>query len=364
VTLSESQFKALLALQTLDALISLQSGFLLSGFRCGGKYARGAFVLNLIRVTAGFTATLALLCGARPLVLACMVTGTRLLGTLLMSTTLQRDVSWLRRGFTHASLARVRRLSGPAFSFMAFPAGNALSMEGFLIVIGSTLGAPSVALFAPMRTLTRSAFQVIDSIKNGIWPEVSIAYGANDWDTARYLHRYACQAAFWLSSAFVAGLLLFGPAIFQAWTRGRLLLDVPVFRLLLVAIVVNSFWNASSVVLVACNKHRGLAIRYLVGTCGALALAYPLLQRFGLPGAAAALVLCDLWMSFYVIQASNALLHKNRWDFLGALFDFSMLWGLLPSEVRREWARLTRLILAREPLAAVCSANVRPDASD
>jgi len=246
-------------------------------------------------------------------------------------------------------------LAGPAFSFMAFPAGNALSMEGFLIVIGSTLGAPSVALFAPMRTLTRSAFQVIDSIKNGIWPEVSMAYGARDWAAARRLHRYACQAAFWLSSAFVAGLLLFGPAVFQAWTRGRLQLNVPVFRLLLVAIVINSFWNTSSVVLVACNKHRGLAIRYLAGTCGALALAYPLLQRFGLPGAAAALVLCDLWMSVYVIQASNALLKENLWDFLDAMFDFRMLRGLLSSGARRG--------PARKPPVALCPSNIGSDSS-
>ncbi|MDP8990636.1 MAG: hypothetical protein M3N41_11230, partial [Acidobacteriota bacterium] len=174
-TLSANQIKALLAVQALDAMISLQSGLLLSGFRCEGKYARGAFLLNLIRFTGGAVATLALLCGAQPMVLACLVTGTRLMGTLLMSARLRRDVKWLRRGFAHASVASVRVLSGPAFSFMAFPAGNALSMEGFLIVIGSALGAPSVALFSPVRTLSRSAFQVIDSIKNGIWPEVSIA---------------------------------------------------------------------------------------------------------------------------------------------------------------------------------------------
>jgi O-antigen/teichoic acid export membrane protein len=363
-TLSGNQLKALLGIQTLDALISLQSGFLLSGFRCEGKYARGAFVLNLIRIAGGGAATLALLCGAQPLVLASAVTCTRLLGTLLMSARLNRDVKWLRRGFSHASVASVRVLSGPAFSFMAFPAGNALSMEGFLVVIGSTLGAPSVALFAPTRTLTRSAFQVIDSIKNGVWPEVSAAYGANDWDAARRLHRYACQAAFWLSSAFVAGLLLFGPAVFQAWTRGRLVLDVPVFRLLLVAVVVNSFWNTSSVVLVACNRHRGLAIRYLAGTAGAVVLAYPLLHRFGLPGAPAALVLCDLWMSFYVIRASNALLNESQWRFIRAMFDFSTLRGLLQSRARRERARLTGFIRARKPLAPGCPDNLHSDACD
>jgi O-antigen/teichoic acid export membrane protein len=298
------------------------------------------------------------------MLLACLVTGVRLLGTLVMAARLQRDVKWLRRGFGHASMASVRVLAGPAFSFMAFPAGNALSMEGFLIVIGSVLGAPSVALFSPMRTLSRSAFQVIDSIKNGIWPEVSTAYGANDWDAARRLHRFACQAAFWLSSAFVGALLVFGPAVFHAWTRDRLALDFPMFRLLLVAVVVNSFWNTSSVVLVACNQHQGLAIRYLAGTAGALAIAYPLLERFGLPGAAVALVLCDLWMSFYVIRASNALLDENHWDFLRAMFDFSMLRGLLQSSARSGRARLPGFIVARKPLAAACPVNVRSDASD
>jgi hypothetical protein len=36
-------------------------------------------------------------------------------------------------------------------------------------------------------------------------------------------------------------------------------------------------------------------------------------------------------MSFYVIRASNALLHENRWDLLSAMFDFSTLRGLLQS---------------------------------
>jgi O-antigen/teichoic acid export membrane protein len=333
-TLSGTQLKVLLGIQAVDALISLQSSFLLSGFRCDGKYARGALLLNLVRVSAGGAALFALLCGAQPPVLAGAVTCTRLLGTLLFSAKLTQDVTWLRRGFSHATAARVRALTAPALSFMAFPAGNALSMEGFLIVIGSALGAPSVALFAPIRTLTRSAFHVIDSIKNGVWPEVSAAYGANDWDAVRRLHRYACQAAFWLSSACVVGLLLFGPVVFQGWTRGRLVLDAPVFRLLLVAVVVNSFWNTSSVVLVACNKHHGLALRYLIGTGAAVAFAYPLLSRFGLSGAADALVLCELWMSFYVIRVGNALLNENWWHFLGAMFDFRKLSELLQLRAR------------------------------
>src|SRR6202035_928004 len=108
-----------------------------------------------------------------------------------------------------------------AIAFMAFPAGNGLSIQGMTVVIGLMLGPVSVAAFNSMRTLSRFAYQIIDSIKNSVWPELSAAYGAQNWPLARRLHRSCCQIAFWLSMMAVAVLAMFGPKIFRLWTHQR-----------------------------------------------------------------------------------------------------------------------------------------------
>jgi O-antigen/teichoic acid export membrane protein len=72
----------------------------------------------------------------------------------------QRRVSpWLRYGVAHASFAELRRLVAPAFASLAFPLGNALNIQGMRLVVGLVLGPSVVALFVPMRTLSRLVIQ-------------------------------------------------------------------------------------------------------------------------------------------------------------------------------------------------------------
>ena len=62
-------------------------------------------------------------------------------------------------GYALASWPRIRELSRPALAFMAFPAGNAISIQGTTILIGFLLNPVAVATFNPMRTLSRFAFR-------------------------------------------------------------------------------------------------------------------------------------------------------------------------------------------------------------
>ena len=72
---------------------------------------------------------------------------------------------------------------------MAFPIGNALSLQGFTIVIGATLGAAAVVVFSTTRTITRVALQAMGSINLSIWPELSRSVGGGRFDEARAILR-------------------------------------------------------------------------------------------------------------------------------------------------------------------------------
>jgi O-antigen/teichoic acid export membrane protein len=208
---------------------------------------------------------------------------------------------------------------------MAFPAGNALSIQGMTVLIGIMLGPVAVATFTPMRTLSRFAYQIIDSVKNAAWPELSAAYGAENWPLARKVHRSCCQIAFWAAIAVVIGLSIMGPTIFRVWTKNHVIMDVPCFAILLLVVLTSSLWNTSSAVSIAANLHGPLACQYLIGTAASLLLAYVLMPHLQMMGAAMALLACDVWMARFVIRHSNMLLRDNTGSFVRSMLNLTGL---------------------------------------
>jgi O-antigen/teichoic acid export membrane protein len=171
-----------------------------------------------------------------------------------------------------------------------------------------------------MRTLTRFGFQIMEAVKNTIWPELSAAYGVQNWALARKLHRAACQIALWSSLGTVVFLYFAGSRIITIWTHGRIVMDVGAFRWLLLVIIANSFWYTSSVVTVASNTHERVAAVYLAGTLISLVLARLLMPSFGISGAAMALLAIDVIVGWYVLSSSLRTLRESAADFYSAMF--------------------------------------------
>jgi O-antigen/teichoic acid export membrane protein len=317
IPISESRIT--LSLLSVYALCSLQAGLFMAGFRCDGNYALGMLVDNSIRLAEFVAAMVAMAVSARPVEVAAVLLAARIVGTLIMRWLILRKSPWLRQGFGRVSMASVRRLALPAVAFMAFPAGNALSIQGMVVVIGLVLGPVAVTTFSAMRTLTRFALQIAETIKNGVWPELSAAYGAQNWKLARKLHRTACQASLWLSLTAVGFLFIAGGRIMTVWSHGRIVMDVSAFRWLLLVVIANSFWNTSSVVTLASNKHQRIAAAYLAATAAATVVAYLLLPRFALRGAAMALLIVDITVGWFVVKSSLVALEDGLRQFLKAL---------------------------------------------
>ncbi len=311
---------AVLTFLSLYALLSLQADLTTSGFRCQEAYARGMLLKNLLRLAETLTVTL-LVAGSRPPVeAAAAYFAVRTLGTVAMAWALVRHSSWLRYGWQHADIESVRRLLRPSIAYLAFPAANALSLQGMVLVVGAVLGPIAVATFSTLRTLTRFGFQIMEAVKNSVWPELSAAYGAGDWVLARRLHRVACQASLWSSLATVAFLGWSGDVILALWTHGRVMPDPSTFRWLLLVIAANSFWYTSSVVTIASNQHERIAVFYFFGAAASLGLAWTLMPYFGIRGAAMALLAIDVTVGWYVVRQSLAALREQARDFAVSLF--------------------------------------------
>jgi O-antigen/teichoic acid export membrane protein len=324
-SMTPREMKSALLVLCVNCLVILQWSVILSAYRCAGEYARGMLFVNLIRIVEGISFLALLFVHAGPVQLSLLMLGISIIGTVWLVVAQRRLVPWLPYGTDRASWERVRSMARPAFAFMAFPAGSAINLQGTTLVIGMVLGPLAVATFNPMRTLSRAVFQLTDAVKNSVWPELSAAYGQGNWPLARRLHRASCQVSILLALLASIVLVLFGPQLFERWTRGRVSVDVPMFYILLAAVLANSGWNASSTVPLAANRHQRLAATYLVCTAGSLLLCWVLTSSLGLRGSAAALLVCDCAMSVFVVRMSNRLVF-DRWSgFAASMLDLTEL---------------------------------------
>ena len=321
--LSPAEARNTLALLSVNCLVMLQWSVIGSGYRCSGRYALCMLYVNCIRIVEGASFFVLLFSRARPPQLAAVMLVVSLLGTAWMVFQHRRRIPWLPFGFRFARKARIRKLARPAFAFMAFPTCAAIGNQGMTLVIGLMLGPIAVAVFNPMRTLSRIALQLTDAIKNSIWPELSAAFGRKDWDLARRLHRSAFQLSMLLATVTLVLLAIAGPRIFVLWTHGQLHFDLATFDILLLAGLANSIWNASSSVALSLNRHERMSMLYLAFSVASIVMACFLLPRVGLRGAAIAMFFSDACMSLVVVQISNRLLSDPLPTFLRACFDFT-----------------------------------------
>lgn len=317
--LSRGQVIAILSVLCVYVLLDMQWTVMAAGFRCDGNYALGTIVGSLVRLGANVSAIIAVSLHAPPVAIALSLVIFRLLGNRIGLSLLRRKSPWLQYGYRHATFKAVQKLFRPGIAYLAIPAGNAFILQGMTVVIGLVLGSVAVVTFSTLRTLTRFVYQISDLITNSVWPELSVAFGAEDKLLARNLHRAACQATMAACGAGALFLAVTGRWIYGVWTHNRLTYDQQLFFLLLVEVLANVLWYTSSVVPISCNRHERQSLIYVLSTAASLSIAFFLMQWTGLIGAAISLLLVDLFMNVYVLTNSLSILHDNIFAFSRAM---------------------------------------------
>ena len=310
-----------------SVLLNQLEALLQSAYRCVGRYSYGSFVKSMYSLAA-FAVMLIPVClggGARMTALVLAVANGFF--TFVLCIMVRRDIPWIHYGWSHASVSEIRRLTAPAFAFMAFPIGNALNLQGTLMAVGYALGPVAVVIFGTARTVSRVALQMMSMVNNTFWPEMSSAFGMNDIPLLRTLHRRACQLALIISLGVVAAMMTIGPWFLTHWTSGHVPPSRGLLSLLLLVVVIYSLWATSSTVVAAINQHQKLAASYIFATSLTVVVTYFSAKYSGLIAAAASLLLSELIMNVYVLPNSLRITH----DTFGA-FMASML--LYPNSLR------------------------------
>ena len=310
--ISAAHTQQLLIFLMLSVLVGLQGGVLNAAFRAAGRYAYGTAMGNTVRLAEWAASMLALVLGGGVLAIAAIALGARLVGLLLLWVLLRQQERWLYLGTQAASFQQVRHLLKPAVAFMAFPLGLALSLQGMVLIIGMTLGSAAVVIFSAYRTLTRLLVQIITTLNQAIWPEISTAYGAGNMALVTQLHRKGSSTTFWIALLSVITLGLCGDWLVGSWTHHAFEPNRILLILLLATSFFNVLWQTSWVVLMAVNKHEMVSIVFVTCASVGLLLGFIIIPLIGINGVGLVLLLSELPLLFFVTKSVLELL-DDKW---------------------------------------------------
>lgn len=192
----------------------------------------------------------------------------------------------------------------PAISFMSFPAGNAIVLQGYTLVVNKYFGSTAVILYNTTRTLCNFIKTLLATLQNSVWPEYSIAYGKKDFVRMRLLHRKIMKTTIIASLILGILLLISGSFVYKIWTHGKVEFEFTLMLVYVIVIFVESLWTSSSVTLMATNNHIRLGIYYVLFTALALSIAiFISLKGTSLTMMASTLILSNVLMCLYTIPA-------------------------------------------------------------
>ncbi len=306
--MDSATLKVVILILTAHILVGFQTGLLYGGYQCEGRYGLGMFLTASMLVLEFGGLAAAVVLGGGPVEAAAGYLAGRVSGFILLRLGLYRVAPWLRYGWREASRREVTRLTSPAFASLAFPLGNALNIQGMRLVVGVVLGPAAVAMFSPIRTLSRLAMQPRGIVNRLIQPEMALAFGGDNYELFRMLFRHSCQVALW--GGVVACLLLgvAGETVLEVWTQGKVPMDWALYVLLLLTAATNALWYTALMVAYATNRHQRIAVVYsLVYGGAAFAVAYAGAKMAGVAGVGGALLVAEIAMAAYVIPAARRL---------------------------------------------------------
>jgi O-antigen/teichoic acid export membrane protein len=293
-----------------------------SAYRCIARYSYGNFLKSCLSLAAFGVQLVPVMRGYGPRTTAMVFALANITVTLILCVMVKRDIPWISYGWGHASFREIKRLTRPSLAFMGFPLGNALNIQGSQLAVNYALGAEAVAVFGTARTVSRLALQAVEMVKNTVWPELSIAFGAGNMELVRTLHRRAVQIALLVSLGVVAIVAAFGPTFLHKWTLGKVPSSPGLVGLLLVVVVFYSLWSTSSTLVAAINLHERLATVYSIATGVTVVVTYFAALRYGLFGAAGSLLLSELIMDAYVLPSSLRIAHDSWGGFMAAMVHY------------------------------------------
>ncbi len=260
----------LLGLQLLGAI---PQGQINGVYRTIGEYHRGVMVGNAQRA-AGFAATGVVVgLGGGPQEVAAAQLVPLVLSAIYVWVDLRRRHPEIQLGLRQGTFVEAKKLLLPSLFFFLLQVSAGLVLQGTTLIVGSMLGATAVVGFATTRTLANLVTQVTGTINATLWPDLTTLEAQGRYDTLRELQRLASKVVLALTFAAAIFLHFNGAPLMRLWTRGAVVFDAALMDAFLVYVIYLGYMNTTTVVMVAANQHRSVALSTLIATGLGIGLA-------------------------------------------------------------------------------------------
>jgi len=288
--------KLALILLATSAIFSMSSALADAIFRSKGEFAfgtqlgNGARIIEWLGLLAGLAVGGTFLSAAIGQFSSCILT---FLLRWKISHRRHPEINW---SISAASNQELRELFKPALAFMAFPLGNAVSIQGMTLIVGHLFGPAFLAMFNTYRTLARIQMQAVSVVGRSIWPEISHQFGAKNQKAVFSLTRHGTLISIIIALTTCIFLYAFGEFLLQLWTSGRIPFQPAIFHALLVPTLLTSFWQMTMVALSATNNHLSLSSFYLLASVASVSITAVLGNWLGVYATVAGLILFEITM--------------------------------------------------------------------
>jgi O-antigen/teichoic acid export membrane protein len=299
----------------LTVLVMLQALMLEAGFRCEGLFPRGNAGISVVRFIGFVAAASGALAGTGVVGVAAAQLGATTIGFVGLRILMRRDVPWLHYGVSSFSRPLLRKLASPALAYLGLPIGNALALQGMVVVVSAELGAAAVVVLSVVRTVATGIRQCVNVINHAVWPELSRAIAADEMTLARRLHAGSLRAAIAVAGGVAVVLAVAGRPLIHLWADRAVLPSSVFLQLMLLTTLLDVAWLSSLIVLASVNRHQRASLLYLGSNAVAIALAAVFVPVIGLPAVPIALMTSDVVLTGYVIRESTRLLGQSRGEF-------------------------------------------------
>jgi len=304
----DSDSRIALWLLIVATLLSLFGGLYEAGFRAFGSFAQSVLYSNAARALEFCTMGLGLAIGGTFTDAALGLLAGRAVGSLVIGAHCRNAFPDLRWSLEHASLAELRNLLRPALTFMAFPLGNALSIQAITLVVGSLFGTVLVATFNTYRTLSRLVLQLVSTLGNALWAEFSRLYGAGNQPTLLNVYRRGLVLGGVISLTCSLAMVPLAPLLLKWWTHGKIGFDAQVFVLFALVTLIGGLSTVPRVLLLSTNTHSRLGIFYLGLSSASVLVTYATGKVLGPSGAVLASAALEAAMLFLTVSLAKRML--------------------------------------------------------
>jgi O-antigen/teichoic acid export membrane protein len=311
-TIAESESKLILLMFLANLIMLQQNQLLLAALRSEGNYVAGMIIQNIAKLCELLAIVISIsFFAANPVTIVSIILTLQVLTFVVLKITLSQKSPWVKYGIEHRSLAVIKKQVPLALSFISFPITQAFSIQGAVIIVGSILGPTAVVLFSTVRTFMNVIKQVVSIINASIWPELTTAYGQEDYKKFQKIFVASLQILALIVISFNIFMLVAGKPIYLWWTKHKIDVSNSFFYTFAVITSISAIWNLFGIVQAATNKAKKYAFYNLVSIAILIGCITVLSRFIGINGVLFALMFSEVFMLLFVIRDAFGILEYN-----------------------------------------------------